>query len=546
MKGENVMATFFGFHWFKLLSRSNHRNQLKARTTQRSFRPGLDVLEDRFVPSLMAVDHGLLVYDNDAVDLRADGSTGATGVYWLANANLAATETFGVQGINPDGSMTWQTALDWVAAMNNVDNGPGQPTGYLGYSNWTLPLTPDVDPNHTATQTNPNTGESFGFNFYSSLFGHLFYSEFGAHAGDNIIDMNNTATRQFDHFQPYYYWGGDFPGNHRAFHLPVDFSFGSGFLGTDLPKDFEYVIPEFSIDSTDRPVAPPANVTVPLMPVQVNPSLVQIPDHKTVYDAALNITWLADANLAATNTFGVQGINADGSMSYEAATDWIEAMNNANYLGHSNWHLPNAQVSDQDYYKTDNDLGELYYTELGGQAGSTILLTHDRYEHLFQHFQPYYYWTGTEANGKTDAHETFSFGSGFRSGNTDPNEMYVIPVFDNPVGYAASMKVHDTLTNMSWLAGANLAATVNSGAEDVNPEGSIPSKGRYAILLDSASQDTSSLNKMALNHQKAPDRFSRIETALHSNVSEERLTIKELMKELEATILNTPEAIPSN
>jgi uncharacterized protein DUF1566 len=439
------MASILGFSWRSLLSHRSLRNRRRtanARTAPRSFRPRLELLEDRCVPSLTAVDHGQLVFDSDAVDLKADGSPGATGVYWLADANLAATQTFGVEGINPDGSMTWQTALNWVAAMNNVDNGPGRPKGYLGHSNWTLPLTPDVDASGHATQTNQDTGESFGFDFYSSLFGHLFYTEFGGRAGDNIADMNNAATRLFKNFQPYYYWGGDFPGNMRAGHLPVDFSFGSGFLGTDKTIDFEYAIPEFSADPCDGPVAPPENSTVQINPVQADPTLVQVPDHKTVYDAALNITWLADADLAARNTFGVQGINADGSMTWKTAKKWIDAMNAADYLGHNNWRFPGLQDVDPGYYQTDQDeMGELYYTELGGQAGSTVLLTQERYSHFFQDFQPYFYWSGTATSGKTKAHETFSFGSGYDCNHTDPNELYVIPVFDG--GGRDVVKGHD-------------------------------------------------------------------------------------------------------
>jgi hypothetical protein len=53
---------------------------------------------------------------------------------------------------------------------------------------------------------------------------------------------------------------------------------------------------------------------------------------QAVYDTDLNITWLADSNLAASNTFGVSGINADGSMTWDTAQTWIGAMNAANYL----------------------------------------------------------------------------------------------------------------------------------------------------------------------------------------------------------------------
>jgi hypothetical protein len=79
-----------------------------------------------------------------------------------------------------------------------------------------------------------------------------------------------------------------------------------------------------------------------------------------------------------------------------------------------------------------SELGELYYTELGSQAGSTILRTHDADAALFHNFQPYLYWSGThtEHNQNGNGHSTFSLESGFQGANTDNNEMYVIPVFD--------------------------------------------------------------------------------------------------------------------
>lgn len=60
------------------------------------------------------------------------------------------------------------------------------------------------------------------------------------------------------------------------------------------------------------------------------------------YDTELNVTWLADANLAATNTFGVWGIDPTGYMDWTTAQFWIGAMNSANYLGYSDWRLPNT------------------------------------------------------------------------------------------------------------------------------------------------------------------------------------------------------------
>ena len=56
------------------------------------------------------------------------------------------------------------------------------------------------------------------------------------------------------------------------------------------------------------------------------------PAARTVDDAALGVTWLADADLAATDTFNVSGISCDGSMGYATALKWVEAMNHADYL----------------------------------------------------------------------------------------------------------------------------------------------------------------------------------------------------------------------
>ncbi len=44
-----------------------------------------------------------------------------------------------------------------------------------------------------------------------------------------------------------------------------------------------------------------------------------------IYDDVLDITWLQDANYAATKTFGVPGIEANGVMSWYTANDWIDA-----------------------------------------------------------------------------------------------------------------------------------------------------------------------------------------------------------------------------
>ncbi|MGO9445571.1 MAG: DUF1566 domain-containing protein [Thiobacillaceae bacterium] len=122
-----------------------------------------------------------------------------------------------------------------------------------------------------------------------------------------------------------------------------------------------------------------------------------------VYDTDRNITWLANANLAATDTFGVAGISANGSMaSWATAESWIAAMNAADYLGYNTWELPTTPVVDTcgssgGYNCTNSMMGHLFYTELGGTAGSSITTTHTNAAgyNLFNNIQAADYWSGT-------------------------------------------------------------------------------------------------------------------------------------------------------
>lgn len=69
-------------------------------------------------------------------------------------------------------------------------------------------------------------------------------------------------------------------------------------------------------------------------------------DWQAAYDVDRNVTWVANANLAATTNFGVSGINGNGTMIWNKANEWVGAMNTANYLGLNNWRLPTTLQPD--------------------------------------------------------------------------------------------------------------------------------------------------------------------------------------------------------
>lgn len=140
-----------------------------------------------------------------------------------------------------------------------------------------------------------------------------------------------------------------------------------------------------------------------------------------IYDTALNITWLQNSNLAATNTFGVSGINAIGTMNWATANAWIAAMNAATYLGYNDWRLPitidsgtsgcnnSFNGTDCGYnVSTASEMAHLWYVDFqnkalyntsgsGPQSGWGLVNNplNPNDESLFTNLQSRSYWSGT-------------------------------------------------------------------------------------------------------------------------------------------------------
>lgn len=119
-----------------------------------------------------------------------------------------------------------------------------------------------------------------------------------------------------------------------------------------------------------------------------------------IYDNVLDITWLQNANLAASNLFGLtydeplgyymsdnsgyEGYiySFNNSMNWPGAMFWIDAMNTANYLGFNDWRLPDMDKNNDGTVVVcatstesecqDNEFGHLYYYGTGTTLGSGI------------------------------------------------------------------------------------------------------------------------------------------------------------------------------
>jgi hypothetical protein len=170
-------------------------------------------------------------------------------VTWLADANLAATQTFGIAEINRDGAMDHETAIRWVAALNQADGGHG----YLGQTDWDLSETGPPDPSCSMKGTT-------GYGCIGSAMGSLFYRQLGLRQGESVIPPSEARVGPFYNVQPYLYWACSGPsasspclpsGPGEGFEW--NFSMGNGFQGTNLVGNALYVMVYYPESSAGQP-----------------------------------------------------------------------------------------------------------------------------------------------------------------------------------------------------------------------------------------------------------------------------------------------------
>jgi len=202
-------------------------------------------------------------------------------------------------------------------------------------------------------------------------------------------------------------------------------------------------------------------------------------DGMAYYDDTLDITWIADANLAASNQFGIattntntltlhSGIRTDGNfagrMDWGTANDWISGMNTSNagsgYLGVNTWRLNTISPSNGVSYNfnklydgtsdkgwnitgTNSELSHMSYQTLGnvgifdtdgnttGCSGSDLCLTQTG---PFSNMQADAYWTNiTYDADPIDYVWAFGFQHGSQQDYYKPNQFYAWAVTDGDI-----------------------------------------------------------------------------------------------------------------
>jgi hypothetical protein len=175
-------------------------------------------------------------------------------ITWLADANLAESETFGVAGIDSDGSMNWDTANDWIAAMN-ADSG----TGYLGFNDWRLPSLSPVSGGAVFNTSFSNNGSAdFGYGatgvgwetLTDVIVSEMGYMYYGNLANLGLCTPNDASpsscttqagwglanTDSFDNVQSANYWSGVEFGSLSAwsFYFDIGYQDPSGRIRTQF------------------------------------------------------------------------------------------------------------------------------------------------------------------------------------------------------------------------------------------------------------------------------------------------------------------------
>ena len=181
-----------------------------------------------------------------------------------------------------------------------------------------------------------------------------------------------------------------------------------------------------------------------VLSTSVNAALVERLGGLAIYDDDLNITWLADANV-------------NGLMDWNDAISWADSLTVG---GYTDWRLPEtlipdstcaAPVGSSGFNCSGSELGHLFYSELSGTAGSSLLSTGDADIGLFSNVQSHSYWSATERSGND------AYGFSTINGNQNPLDKGVLM-------HAWAVRTGDVsavpIPTAAWLFGSGLISLV--------------------------------------------------------------------------------------
>lgn len=193
-----------------------------------------------------------------------------------------------------------------------------------------------------------------------------------------------------------------------------------------------------------------------------------IDSFEAYYDTDLDITWLARANV-------------NGRQTWAEANTWaanLRFTDVINHITYDNWRLPttlqpDASCGNQSLWAssgprcTGSEMGHLFYSELGGTVGQSILTTHNSNYYLFTNFQSGgVYRSATEYAPDTNRAWTFDFSLGYQNAYGKSSVFYALAVSPGDVGIAA---VPEPETYAMMLAGLGMLGFMARRRKNATP-----------------------------------------------------------------------------
>ena len=209
-------------------------------------------------------------------------------------------------------------------------------------------------------------------------------------------------------------------------------------------------------------ITAPANAAL----IGIMPATTGGTDYQAYYDDSADITWTADANLAATETFFAGGFGPGGTGTYSVMTSWIDAMNNADggtgYLGATEWRFPFTPQTDTN---CASQITSPYLASYGaGCTGGELA-------HLYNDYGITTTNEGPFSNIENDTEDTSGYYSSEISDAYNVSYIYrlgsgeLYPITQTNAGFSYTWAVHDgdisLLSNVpipaaAWLFGSGL------------------------------------------------------------------------------------------
>ncbi|WP_040335131.1 Lcl domain-containing protein [Candidatus Magnetobacterium casense] len=318
-----------------------------------------------------------------------------TGLVWAKDAGTPTVDTC------TGGSMQWQSALDYVACLNAAN--------YLGYNDWRLP-------NINELKSFINMGETYaatwlnsqGFtnvqtilywssttSTYDTSSAWVFYLDAGyiyANGKSNSSYVWPVRTGQSAAF-----------GNAAIWSTGQSVSYASGDDG-ELQKGVMWPNPRFTVNG-----------------------------EQTVTDNLTGLLWAKDAGTPTTG-------NCTGDKrTWEAALNYVTCLNDANYLGYSDWRLPNINE-----LQSVTNMGEAYVALWLNSQG-------------FTNVQASRYWSSTTYARSTSYAWVVPMYDGSVDANAKSGDRYVWPVRSEQAGESGTLVI-----SISGTGGGTVTASAGT------------------------------------------------------------------------------------